>query len=58
MFCRACGQANDDGAAACSACGALLQGAPVVIPNYLVPSILVTLFLKYLKRVLRAQQAQ
>lgn len=54
MFCPQCGTSNPEGAAACSKCGASLAPAQVVlppgytparqVPNYLVQSILVTLF--------------
>jgi len=47
MYCRKCGAQNDDTAINCSKCGEVLQPAEVVtqkIPNYLVQSILVTLF--------------
>ncbi len=46
MFCRKCGSPNDDNATRCASCGEpLRQGAPTAnIPNYLVQSILVTIF--------------
>jgi hypothetical protein len=50
MFCNKCGTQNADNVAACVKCGAVLQptamtgAAPQSIPNYLVQSILVTLF--------------
>lgn len=46
MFCRKCGSPNDDNASKCANCGEpLRQVAPSVdIPNYLVQSILVTIF--------------
>ena len=50
MFCRKCGTQNDDNANQCLNCGETLSqtpdkaGPPVYIPNYLVQSILVTLF--------------
>lgn len=50
MYCRKCGSANDDNAYRCVQCGEILQqpttSSPVTeqIPNYLVQSILVTLF--------------
>jgi len=56
MFCPQCGTGNPEGAAVCTKCGASLVPAQVVvppgysvqpgqqIPNYLVQSILVTLF--------------
>jgi len=56
MFCPQCGTGNAEGAAVCAKCGASLVPAQVVvppgysappgqqIPNYLVQSILVTLF--------------
>ena len=56
MFCPQCGTGNAEGAAVCVKCGASLVPAQVVvppgysaqpgqpIPNYLVQSILVTLF--------------
>lgn len=50
MYCRKCGQQNDDNAWKCLRCGEVLQGNAVPpqqvqsIPNYLVQSILVTLF--------------
>jgi hypothetical protein len=47
MFCRKCGAENEDTALNCIKCGEVLQQTGVVtqnIPNYLVQSILVTLF--------------
>jgi hypothetical protein len=47
MYCRKCGTQNDDNAFNCIKCGEVLQLAEVAtqnIPNYLVQSILVTLF--------------
>jgi len=53
MYCRYCGAQNPDGALKCGACGKSMQpsapagpsGAPTqTVPNYLVHSILVTLF--------------
>jgi hypothetical protein len=47
MYCRKCGEQNDDTAINCIKCGEVLQQAEVAtqnIPNYLVQSILVTLF--------------
>lgn len=47
MYCRKCGAQNDDMANNCIKCGEVLQQAEVAtqkIPNYLVQSILVTLF--------------
>ena len=50
MYCRKCGAPNEDNAYKCVSCGAVVQdlaaqalaGGPV--PNYLVQSILVTIF--------------
>src|SRR5258708_34309040 len=50
MFCRKCGATNDDNAYKCVQCGEVLQQvpaggpSPANVPNYLVQSILVTLF--------------
>jgi interferon-induced transmembrane protein/zinc ribbon protein len=53
MYCRQCGAQNDDNAWKCVQCGTELRaaptpavpaGQPVTIPNYLVQSILVTIF--------------
>jgi hypothetical protein len=49
MYCRKCGTLNDDNAFKCVNCGEVLreqaEPAPVEqIPNYLTPSILVTVF--------------
>lgn len=50
MFCRKCGTQNDDNAYKCIKCGEILRQVqaggppPVMIPNYLAQSILVTLF--------------
>lgn len=49
MFCPSCGHANDEGATRCASCGASLMAVPGAgpipsIPNYLVQSILVTIF--------------
>jgi hypothetical protein len=49
MYCRKCGAENSDNAYRCTRCGEQLHGlsggAPVKhIPNYLVQSILVTIF--------------
>ncbi len=47
MYCRKCGAQNDDTANNCIKCGEVLQQAVDTtqnIPNYLVQSILVTLF--------------
>jgi hypothetical protein len=48
MYCKKCGTQNDDNAQQCSNCGAELHSTPATsqaqIPNYLVQSILVTLF--------------
>ena len=50
MYCRKCGTQNDDNAFKCIKCGDILQpiqrdgGSFPSIPNYLVQSILVTLF--------------
>jgi hypothetical protein len=54
MYCYKCGAPNDDNAYQCRQCGTALQGGGRVppplpqqhenVPNYLVPSILVTLF--------------
>ena len=47
MYCRKCGAENEDTALNCSKCGEVLQPTGVAsqnIPNYLVQSILVTLF--------------
>ncbi len=54
MYCTKCGNQNPDGAWSCASCGEALQRPPApttsntpppaVIPNYLVQSILVTLF--------------
>jgi uncharacterized membrane protein YvbJ len=50
MYCRKCGTPNDDNAFKCVNCGETLQsaqqaGIPIAsVPNYLVQSILVTLF--------------
>lgn len=54
MYCYKCGAPNDDNACKCRQCGAVLQGGERVppalppqhedVPNYLVQSILVTLF--------------
>lgn len=50
MYCRNCGAANNDNAYKCTRCGEALERgtAPLppgqTIPNYLVQSILVTLF--------------
>jgi hypothetical protein len=50
MFCPSCGTENDDNAYRCVKCGIVLQQAagpsapPQRVPNYLVQSILVTLF--------------
>lgn len=49
MYCTNCGQPRPDDAVTCQNCNAtirrpaLMSGAPVVIPNYLVQSVLVTL---------------
>lgn len=49
MYCTNCGQPRPDDAATCPNCNAVIRrpavmaGAPVVIPNYLVQSVLVTL---------------
>lgn len=48
MYCRKCGTQNDDNASKCIQCAEVLQhvfpsnSAPIVIPNYLAQSILVT----------------
>lgn len=49
MYCKKCGTQNDDNSYKCAACGNILhEGAATQpaqqIPNYLVQSILVTLF--------------
>ena len=49
MYCHKCGAENEDNAYRCRECGAELQpangdAAPPPVPNYLVPSILVTIF--------------
>ena len=48
MFCRKCGLQNDKSAYKCMRCGEVLQHLaatpPMVIPNYLVQAILVTVF--------------
>jgi hypothetical protein len=47
MFCRKCGADNADNAYRCVQCGETLaqaSGVPTNIPNYLVQSILVTIF--------------
>jgi len=47
MFCPYCGTENADNSYRCSACGEPLheqRRVPVHVPNYLVQSILVTLF--------------
>jgi hypothetical protein len=49
MYCSACGTQNDDNAYKCVSCGKELVrvsqvAAPANIPNYLVQSILVTVF--------------
>ena len=50
MYCRKCGTQNADNTYKCVQCGEVLdqvpgsQVAPVQVPNYLVQSILVTLF--------------
>jgi hypothetical protein len=48
MYCSACGTQNDDNAYRCTNCGKELvrvgPASPVSIPNYLVQSILVTIF--------------
>lgn len=52
MYCHNCGTQNDDNAWKCVSCGTVLQtAAPQAagpstgsIPNYLIPSILVTIF--------------
>jgi len=50
MYCKKCGNQNDDNAYKCIKCGEVLQQGntsgvvPVTIPNYLAQSILVTLF--------------
>jgi hypothetical protein len=50
MYCKNCGTQNDDSALVCTKCGQPLpmgsgpQGPLPMIPNYLVQSILVTLF--------------
>jgi hypothetical protein len=48
MYCKKCGTQNEDNAYKCVKCGEVLQpaapAAPVNIPNYLVQSILVTIF--------------
>lgn len=50
MYCRKCGAQNHDNAYSCVSCGEPLQNpsgvaaSPQKIPNYLVQSILVTLF--------------
>lgn len=48
MYCRKCGQQNDDNNFKCTKCGEVLQqtqAAPATpIPNYLTQAILVTLF--------------
>jgi hypothetical protein len=49
MYCRKCGTQNDDNNYKCVRCGEALQQVgtstpPLTIPNYLVQSILVTLF--------------
>ena len=53
MYCPKCGMQNEDSVAKCESCGASLQAevvelvdgnVPETIPNYLVQSILVTLF--------------
>ncbi len=49
MFCKKCGAPNDDNAWKCVQCGTVLQEAPATappafIPNYLIQSILCTVF--------------
>ncbi len=56
MICTQCGATNDDSAASCARCGTLLRQPantepaepeppePVIVPNYLVESILATVF--------------
>jgi hypothetical protein len=50
MYCRECGAQNDDNAWKCVQCGAVLHQEaqpsppPIQIPNYLVQSILCTIF--------------
>ncbi len=50
MYCRRCGQLNDDNAYRCTGCGEVIDRGPAMampgstIPNYLAHSILVTLF--------------
>jgi len=50
MYCKKCGEQNDDNAYKCVKCGETLQEPennevlPQKIPNYLAPAILVTLF--------------
>ena len=48
MYCRKCGQQNDDNNFKCVKCGEVLQQVqavpPASIPNYLTQAILVTLF--------------
>lgn len=49
MFCRKCGNLNNDGSHKCRSCGSILQEGSIPqpvqqIPNYLVQSILVSLF--------------
>lgn len=49
MFCRKCGAPSDDNVYTCGSCGEVFQQAvpgvpPPHIPNYLVQSILVTIF--------------
>lgn len=43
MFCRKCGFNNKDDADKCSSCGYVFE-KNIVIDNYLVPAILVTIF--------------
>jgi hypothetical protein len=45
MYCIACGALNDENAYHCISCGQLLRSqSPIVIPSYLAPAILVTIF--------------
>lgn len=47
MYCRRCGEDNEDNAYRCVRCGEVVQGVapqPAQLPNYLVQAILVTIF--------------
>lgn len=43
MYCRKCGFKNEDNATACLSCGYVVE-RPISIDNYLIQSILVTIF--------------